>query len=95
MSKEGVSIELPEELTMFTVEDFRNKIINKIANKTLKNLKATKLQLLDSAGIQLLLSLYKSFPDLIIQDLSENIIEDLQLMGIKEIFVSDRGVNDV
>ncbi|MTI61458.1 MAG: STAS domain-containing protein [Firmicutes bacterium] len=87
-------IVLPEELTIFTVNDFRDKTIKRMSNRKLKGLDAADLRELDGAGIQLLLSLYKSFPYLTMENLSDALLKKLELIGLKEIFISKGSVNN-
>ena len=89
-----INLELPEELTLFTVEEYRTKVVKKISDKEIISLDASKLCSFDGAGVQLLLSLHKSFPQLRIKNLSEELSSILDLMGVRAILTNDRSVNN-
>lgn len=94
LSGRGINVELPEELTLFTVDNYRAQLVDKIGNENLESIDASNLSLLDGAGIQLLLSLYKSFPHIKLRNLSHEHMQDLELMGVSEMLIKDGSVKN-
>ncbi|MFW6029271.1 MAG: STAS domain-containing protein [Halanaerobiales bacterium] len=86
MSDKKNALVLPEELSLFTADEYRSGLIKDIADKTPESLDASMLKIMDAAGIQLLLSLQKSFPELKIENIPEKLIVDFELMGLTELF---------
>ncbi|TDX47827.1 STAS domain-containing protein [Orenia marismortui] len=84
-----LTLELPEELTIFTIYPFKEEVISKLEEKKNLIFDCYQVERLDAAGIQLLLSLEKTFLkekiSLKLDNISKEIEETFKLLGVNEI----------
>ncbi|HKL41116.1 MAG TPA: STAS domain-containing protein [Clostridia bacterium] len=90
------TVELPDELTIFTVEVFWKALVESIekmnaSNKELLILNFNALEKIDGSGIQLLLSLEKTMLkekfQVKYENVKKSIEETLNLVGVKYLLV--------
>jgi ABC-type transporter Mla MlaB component len=96
-------VKLPNELTIFTVEEFWKRLVETIekmseADEQLLNLDFESLEKIDGSGVQLLLSLEKTMLkekfQVKYQNVKESIEEVLKLVGIEYLLVMEGETNE-
>jgi anti-anti-sigma factor len=99
---EEIQFPVPQELTIYNVSEVKTDILDKL--KKLNNLSnanlvfnCEQLEVIDAAGIQLLLSTAKTSLQeefsVLLENVATEIKDDLELAGVKEILVKEEKVD--
>ncbi|SJZ40991.1 STAS domain-containing protein [Selenihalanaerobacter shriftii] len=95
----AIELQIPEELTIYTVQSFKDKILGRLDIKEDLILNCQDMNIIDGAGIQLLLSLEKTALNeefnIFFKSPTDSFKESLKLAGVSELFnVIEEEVND-